>query len=784
MKTFGWLISIIVVLFLNQHGICQLSVTTGLTATQYVDFLVGSGISYSNVVYTGEPNAIGKFTTGVNPTNLGLSSGVIMSSGYVNGTGNQAIGSPASNFVSTQFSGTYTDANLQSLIPSYTVKDATKIEFDFIPVSDTIKFRYVFGSEEYNEFVGTSYNDVFGFFISGPNPSGGNYNNYNIARIPNTTLPVTINNVNSGSYSTYYVNNELLGGTTIVYDGFTKVLTAWAKVVPCVQYHIKLAVGDAGDQSYDSGVFLEANSFSSPTLSVSTSYVNNTTIGNFAMEAGCNDVTTCFYLSSPPATNFTVNYTILGTATNGVDYPTIPSSLIIPAGTDSVCLTISPYMDTLTEGAETILLVLQNQISCNTIVDTVEIFILDYDPINILMSPDTTICHDTINIWALGSSGLPPYSYAWDNGLPATTNHLVSPNATTTYTVTVTDFCNQTATNNVIVSIDAATVDAGADQNICEGESITLNAISNSSVVWNTGETTNSITVSPQHDSTYIVVAGSGDCSATDSVSVYVFPQPIVNATIYPDKICKGETAELSASGADNYQWQSTPNDGSLNQIPGGVNNVFTVKPATTTTYTVTGKNIGGCFATASVKLNVIPSPIASFFTEPPYASSFNPTIYFFDNSQGSPTYWLWTLSDGTTYSVPDFIHTYPIDTWGEFPVTLYVENAEGCSDSITQTITIRPDYTLYIPNAITPNDDGINDYFHISGLNIPDKDFSFRIYNRWGTLIFYSSNPSFEWDGSINGKKVPSDIYNYRIIFRDPSGILHTKEGFITIIL
>ena len=335
-------------------------------------------------------------------------------------------------------------------------------------------------------------------------------------------MPVTINNVNSGSYSTYYVNNELLGGTTLVYDGFTKVLTAWAKVVPCVQYHIKLAVGDAGDQSYDSGVFLEANSFSSPTLSVSTSYVNNTTIGNFAMEAGCNDVTTCFYLSSPPATNFTVNYTILGTATNGVDYPTIPSSLIIPAGTDSVCLTISPYMDTLTEGAETILLVLQNQISCNTIVDTVEIFILDYDPINILMSPDTTICHDTINIWALGSSGLPPYSYAWDNGLPATTNHLVSPNATTTYTVTVTDFCNQTATNNVIVSIDAATVDAGADQNICEGESITLNAISNSSVVWNTGETTNSITVSPQHDSTYIVVAGSGDCSATDSVSVYV----------------------------------------------------------------------------------------------------------------------------------------------------------------------------------------------------------------------------------------------------------------------
>jgi len=784
MKTFTNRLAFILIITLSGYnGFGQLTVTSGLTPAQYVDFLVGAGITYSNVVYTGDPAAIGKFVTGATPTNLGLSSGVIMSSGYVNGTGTEAIGSAAINFVSTPFTNTYTDANLQSLIPSYTVEDATKIEFDFIPVSDTIKFRYVFGSEEYLEWVSSSFNDVFGFFISGPNPAGGAYSSNNIARIPGTALPVTIDNINTGSYSQYYVDNEGLGGTTIVFDGFTTVLTAWALVTPCVQYHIKLAVGDAGDQSYDSGVFLEANSFSSPTLNVSTTYVNDTTIGSFAMEAGCNDVTTCFSLSSTPTTNFTVNYTILGTATNGVDYPTLPSSLTIPAGTDSVCMTISPVMDNIAEGVETILLVLQNQISCNTVSDTVEIMILDYDQMNVMISPDTSVCMDTVQIWTLGSMGLPPYTYAWDNGLPAITNHTVVPATTTTYVVTVTDYCNHTATNDVTITVGGANVDAGADQTICEGQNATLNAVTNTNVVWSTGATTNSISVSPPQDSTYVVVAGSGQCMDSDTVTVFVNPQPVVAAAAVPDRMCVGQTSEISATGADQFLWQSNPIDGTLNQTPGGVNDLLSVKPSSTTTYSVTGTNAGGCFATASVQVVVIPSPVAAFFTQPPFASSFDPTIEFIDNSQGGPVIWRWLLSDGSTYSVPEFSHTYPMDTWGEFPVLLYVENADRCSDSITQTIVIKPDYTLYIPNAISPNGDGINDRFHISGLNIPIKDFSFRVYDRWGALMFSSSVPSFEWDGFVDGKVVPDAVYNYRLIFSDPTGNVHVREGSITVI-
>jgi len=781
----SFLLRVVVVLcgvLTGLQGFGQLSVVTGQTANQYVDFLVGAGITYSNVVYTGDPSSIGKFTTGTSATNLGLSSGVIMSSGYVNGTGALAIGSSVFNFVSDMTTGN-TDPDLQAMNPVDDVLDVAKLDFDFIPVSDTIKFRYVFGSEEYLEYVNSGVSDVFGFFISGPNPAGGSYSNRNIALIPNTSVPVSIDNVNTGSHATYYIDNEGLGGTTIIYDGFTTILTAWAVVTPCVQYHIKLAICDVGDQVYDSGVFLEANSFSSPTLSVGTTYVNNATIGNFAMEAGCNDVNTCFSLSNPIPTNFTVNYTILGTATNGVDYPTIPSSLIIPAGSDSVCLSISPTMDNVAEGLETIILVLQNQISCNTVSDTVEIMIFDYDQVNANMSADTSVCADTAQVWTFGSMGIPPYTYAWNNGLPSITTHMVAPATTTTYVVTVTDFCNQTATNDVTITVDGAAVNLGPDQTICSGQNTTLTANTTSSVLWSTGQTTNSITVSPPDDSTYVVVAGSGQCTASDTLTVFVNPQPVVSAAINPTEMCEGEAADISAAGAQTYEWNSNPLDNTLAQVPGAVNDAFRVEPKTSTTYMVTGTNPGGCSATATTHITVTPKPEASFFTQPSIASSFNPTFHFYDNSQGSPVLWRWDLSDGSTYSVPEFVHQYPVDSWGEFPVLLYVENAEGCSDSVVQMVIIKPDYTLYVANAISPNGDGKNDRFHISGINIPNENFFIRIYDRWGTLVFFSTIPSFEWDGYVNGRVVPDGTYVYRLQFSDPTGNVHIQQGNITVV-
>ena len=134
----------------------------------------------------------------------------------------------------------------------------------------------MFGSEEYPEYANSSFNDVFGFFLSGPGIAGIFTNNArNIATLPETNQFVSINNVNHINNSQFYINNS--GGLTIQYDGFTTVLKANATVIPGETYHIKLAIADVSDNIYDSGVCIKAGSFSSPLpeLSVAYSHIDN-----------------------------------------------------------------------------------------------------------------------------------------------------------------------------------------------------------------------------------------------------------------------------------------------------------------------------------------------------------------------------------------------------------------------------------------------------------------------------------------------------------------------------
>jgi hypothetical protein len=248
------------------------AVHTGLSYNQMAkDILAGPGICVDSVKYKGDVKSIGSFVNGAY-TNLGMNSGLILCSGYVDGSGGTQIGSPVSNFLS-DMTGSGSDPQLQQMVNN-SVNDASALTFDFVPHSDTIKFRFVFGSEEYPEFVGSSFCEAFGAFISGPNPLGGNYSDSNIALIPGTILPITINNLNNSNYPQFYVDNQSMSGQTIVFDGFSIVLTASCPVVPCARYIMKLAIGDVSDQAYDSGVFLEAGSLvstSSPVIESSPS---------------------------------------------------------------------------------------------------------------------------------------------------------------------------------------------------------------------------------------------------------------------------------------------------------------------------------------------------------------------------------------------------------------------------------------------------------------------------------------------------------------------------------
>ena len=231
------------------------------TPQQLAQMLAGPGVTVSNVTFTGANVAGGTFSGGL-ADGLGIESGVVLSSGDIaNGIGPNDSDSAGTCNVRPG------DADLNALLgEGQTTEDAAVLEFDFVPATSNVSFRYVFASDEYNEFV-NSINDIFAFFIDGQN----------VALIPSTTTPVSINTVNLQVNSSFYRNNDPsdLGTPTpfvTQFDGFTTVLTAMRTLEPGVTHHIKLVIADASDCILDSAVFLQAGSFvGQPTLTVSKS---------------------------------------------------------------------------------------------------------------------------------------------------------------------------------------------------------------------------------------------------------------------------------------------------------------------------------------------------------------------------------------------------------------------------------------------------------------------------------------------------------------------------------
>jgi gliding motility-associated-like protein len=280
------------ILIISNAFFSQVTVTNNQTVAWYVqNVLLGANVTVSNITYNGNAaNANNAAVTSVghltNPGNqIGIANGFIMATGnatlaaQLNNGGGASLGNTAP-------STSGNDVQLSSLV-SGTQFDKCIVEFDFVPLGDTLRFNYVFASDEYPEFVCSGFNDVFGFFISGPNPGGGSYTNFNVARVPSslnplayTNTPVAINTINPGvagssgtastcsnidpnwaSYNIYYVGNPTNG--PYQYDGRTVPLPAVLPVICGQSYHIKLAIADLGDGGWDSGVILEAGSFTS-----------------------------------------------------------------------------------------------------------------------------------------------------------------------------------------------------------------------------------------------------------------------------------------------------------------------------------------------------------------------------------------------------------------------------------------------------------------------------------------------------------------------------------------
>lgn len=287
------LLLLIIALLISISGQSQIEVSNSLTDEELIQSLVGPGVAISNVTVNGAPGAYGQFWGGQNGSgNVHIESGVLITTGSIfNAVGPNSY---PNNQTGINFFPGY--GPLEEIVQAET-GDATVIEFDVTVSGDRLEFQYVFASEEYNEYVYQGYNDGFAFFISGPGITG----TQNLAIIPETLEPVSVNTINNGydedcpsSGEGIVYNSQLFvencTGTTHQYDGLTKILRAHAEgLTPCGTYHLILAIADTGDFEYDSGVFIGAGTFSSVGNTDFTVDINCE--GNFSVTATATDPT-------------------------------------------------------------------------------------------------------------------------------------------------------------------------------------------------------------------------------------------------------------------------------------------------------------------------------------------------------------------------------------------------------------------------------------------------------------------------------------------------------------
>jgi len=771
-------------------SIGQLITSSNSAANLVQNVLLGTGVTVSNISYSGSGAAIGSFTA--NGTNLGLASGVIITTGTISGPDGPQGPNNTEGAGMDNGAGGYSPLTAIAGAPTY---NAAIISFDFVPLSDSIEFRYVFGSEEYLEYVNHSqgYNDAFAFFIAGPGIPGGQQN---IAKLPNGQ-PVAIYNVHSSGTnvegssfgplnSQYYVNNN--GGSTIQYDGFTKVLTAKSKVQCGETYRLIISIADAGDPVWDSGIFLEANSLTSKTPLQINYALSQQLFGDPSIAAeGCVEtIVTLTRDQEDAGTALTLPINVSGTATEGVDYTNLPPSITFPAGATQAQFSYTAFEDGIAEGEESIILTLPYTDPCGNPAEFVlNLGIDDINPVLVeITGEDVTCPGEEIEIFANASGGSPPYTYLWSTG-ETTPSIFVSPNATENFTVEVTDAClGATVTDSyqVVVPVYPPLVlnQTPNLEDICPYVPFLLESNASGGLApyvyqWSSPgspnlSTNSNYTAIPSTTTTYSITVTDVCGEEASAEIVYTILSPPLVLEMSPTvELCPGDSTEISVQpsggyGQYFYEWFHS----------GETTQSVWVSPAVTTTYVVSVSDECQTFTVEGSVTIVVKAPIANFTISSGLV--FNDVPIRFQNlSQAAVTY-EWEFGDGQFSTEVHPNNTY--DEHGTYWVTLIATDWKGCKDTIQKPIFIEEEWYIYVPNTFTPDQDEFNGTFKVSTVGI--RELSIQIFNRWGELIFKGDDPRFNWDGTYNGAIVPDGTYTYKLDFTTNSGRIKQIVGHV----
>ena len=756
-----------------------MTVNSGFTPLEYVQELVGPGITVSNVVMTNNSaNQIGIFD-GQN-SNIGFNSGVVMAAGPVNGLiGNAGMadaGQPGNG---------QTDADLLTIAQSVTsnpsaglinsVNDVISLEFDFVPSSNVASFNFVFSSDEYTAWINSTFNDVFAFFVSGPGitgpfnaPPGFPGGAQNVALVPGTNTPITISTIYpagvpgeppAGLNPQLYVSNA--GGTTHTHNGFTVPIPIELNVQCGETYHFRFAIGDGSDTYLNTAVFLEAGSFVSDAVDVTVATVS----GDSTIVEGCTDAN--FIFTRPEGETgdtLIINYEIGGVAIEGTDYNELQDTVVFLPGEDSVVINLSPIQDGLDEGFESVTITVELVNICgDTIISSGIIYIGDGPIINIDESDTLLVCgNESVTVGASASGGYAPYTYEWTDtlgnifGSGDSLDLGITENGSIDVYVTATDNCDfsnvdtLTLTLNQTLSVDTIIVGPAT----CEPDGFVSAFVS--------GETT-----TPDHGVYYSWTSMSGQagpaasvwtdlasgwyyvsvedavCTVEDSAFVDLLNPPVAVLTATPTSGCEPLTVSFDYSSSENGDAYTLSYGDGGNESSTNLNDVFsntyTGTSATSFTAQLVVSQGLNCEDVATVEIQL---GICGCTDE--IALNYNPDA---------------TIDDGSC--------TYPVP----------------------------PEPTVSAPNVFTPNGDPdeVNEEFFLTTENL--SELRLIIFNRWGNVVYdYTSsdvsndNPS--WNGKTDkGDELDEGVYFYKYegvgfesVIGDP-GIEIQGQGFLHLI-
>ena len=602
-----------------------------------------------------------------------------------------------------------------------------------------------------------------------------------------TTQIATVNS--GGTYSVTIIDNNGCTASSSI------TVTEDSIQTPTISGPTAICEGNQATLDAGSGynTYLWSNGDNTQSITVTAAGTYSITVSN---SSGCT-ANTSITLNISPAINLTTSSTGTscfgyndGTANVVASGGTSPFTFLWSTGDTTQSITnvyASYYQITVTDAA-----------GCS---ESTSVLVNQPNKVVVGANTSQTICiGDTAHITAAATGGTSPYTYFWNTG--QSNNQIsVNPTQTTDYYVYAVDI-NGCKSDSIAVNVSVyppLSLDIYPnDYYVCKGDAFTIFADASGGNGNYTYTLENGTVITPPYiyyttqtvkESVQVTLTDNcGTPSVFDTLSVYILPLP--EFTFQPDITtgCQPLTVNFTSyanNSSYDYYWD-------FGDINSNDNNSMDINPSHiyedegTYSVTLTAKTDSGCTNSLTVPdlITVYKKPISKFTSDKDIASVVNPQINYYNLSSYASTYH-WMFGDGDSSIIFSPSHMYPMNPNVWYDVTLIVKTEHNCVDTSYDKIFIRDEYTFYAPTAFTPDGDGINDYWFVVGHGISNKNFKLFVFDRWGEIIWQTTNQYDKWDGTVKSKNkiAPTGEYTWKVHYLDNDDLEHSKAGSFMLI-